>query len=79
MDTSCEKVEQAVAIIGDELGNHEGLDPNHPPRVFFHESVSETVTVEITRDPICSASELVGVPNDEVEAVDESVTIRADH
>ena len=37
LDTPCEKVEQAVTIIRDELQDHEGLDPNHPSRVFFRE------------------------------------------
>jgi MscS family membrane protein len=35
LDTPCEKVEQAVAIIRDALHDHEGIDPDRPPRVFF--------------------------------------------
>ncbi|MBT4864884.1 MAG: mechanosensitive ion channel family protein, partial [Planctomycetaceae bacterium] len=35
LDTSCEMVEKAVAIVRDNLDNHEGMVPEHPPRVFF--------------------------------------------
>jgi MscS family membrane protein len=37
LDTPCESVEQAVAIIRDELQDHEGMDPKYPPKVFFDE------------------------------------------
>jgi MscS family membrane protein len=37
LDTPYEKVERAVAIIRDKLENHEGMDPELPPRVFFNE------------------------------------------
>ena len=37
LDTPCEKVEKAVAIVKDKLDNHEGMDPELPPRVFFNE------------------------------------------
>ncbi len=36
-DTPPEKVERAVAIIREILDNHEGMDPDFPPRVFFNE------------------------------------------
>ncbi len=36
-DTPPEKVEQAVGIIKEILDNHEGMDPDFPPRVFFSE------------------------------------------
>ena len=48
LDTPCEKVEQAVAIIRDELQDHEGLDPNHPPRVFFGEFTPGAFSIQFT-------------------------------
>jgi MscS family membrane protein len=36
-DTPLEKVEKAVAIIREILENHEGMDPEFPPRVYFNE------------------------------------------
>ncbi len=36
-DTPVEKVERAVKIIRDLLDNHEGMDPELPPRVYFNE------------------------------------------
>jgi len=36
-DTPPEKVERALAIIREVLENHEGMDPEFPPRVFFDE------------------------------------------
>jgi len=35
LDTPCEKIEKAVAIVREKLENHEGMDPEKPPRVFF--------------------------------------------
>ena len=37
LDTPCEKVERAIAIIREKLKNHEGMDPEFPPKVFFDE------------------------------------------
>jgi len=37
LDTAREKVEKALAIIREKLADHEGMDPEHPPRVFFDE------------------------------------------
>jgi len=37
LDTPCEKVESAAAIIRERLADHEGMDPEFPPRVFFEE------------------------------------------
>lgn len=34
-DTPLEKIEKAVDIIKDILKNHEGMDPDFPPRVYF--------------------------------------------
>ena len=36
-DTPPEKVEKAVSIIREILDNHEGMDPEFPPRVYFNE------------------------------------------
>jgi len=36
-DTPPEKVERALAIIREVLENHEGMDPEFPPRVYFDE------------------------------------------
>jgi MscS family membrane protein len=35
-DTPPEKVEQAVALLREVLDNHEGMDPEFPPRVYFN-------------------------------------------
>jgi MscS family membrane protein len=36
-DTPPEKIEKAVAIILKILDNHEGMDPEYPPRAYFNE------------------------------------------
>lgn len=36
-DTPLEKVERALTIIREILDNHEGMDPDFPPRVYFNE------------------------------------------
>ncbi len=36
-DTPVEKVERAVSIIKEILKDHEGMDPEYPPQVFFNE------------------------------------------
>ena len=36
-DTAPDKVQRAVEIIKEVLANHEGMDPDIPPRVFFNE------------------------------------------
>jgi MscS family membrane protein len=36
-DTPPEKIEKAVNIIETTLDNHEGMEPNFPPRVYFNE------------------------------------------
>jgi len=35
IDTPREQVEAALAIVRKEIESHEGMDPEHPPRVFF--------------------------------------------
>lgn len=46
LDSRCEKVEQAVAIIREELDDHEGMDPNHPPRVYLDEFTSDAFSIQ---------------------------------
>lgn len=36
-DTSPDKLREAVAIVKDVLADHEGMDPEFPPRVYFSE------------------------------------------
>jgi len=36
-DTPVEKVERAVSIIKEILKDHEGMDPDHPPKVYFND------------------------------------------
>jgi MscS family membrane protein len=46
LDTPCEKVEQAVAIIRDALHDHEGMVPDRPPRVFFRDFAPEAFSIQ---------------------------------
>ena len=48
LDTPCDKVEQAVAIIRRELHNHEGMDPEYPPRVFFNEFTTDAFSIQFS-------------------------------
>ena len=36
-DTPAEKLERAVEIVREILADHEGMDPEYPPRVYFNE------------------------------------------
>ena len=47
LDTKLEKIENAVEIIRKELENHEGMDPNFPPRVFFNEFNEDSFNIRI--------------------------------
>jgi MscS family membrane protein len=47
LDTPCEKVEKAVSIARRMLDNHEGMDPEFPPRVFFNEINSKSFNVRM--------------------------------
>lgn len=47
LDSPCEKLESAVAIIRDQLENHEGYKAEYPPRVFFFEFVPEAFTIRV--------------------------------
>jgi MscS family membrane protein len=44
-DTPREKVEKAVEIIEAILDNHEGMDPDFPPRVYFNEFNRDSLNI----------------------------------
>lgn len=44
-DTPPRKVEKAVSIIKDILKDHEGMDPEFPPRVFFNEFNNDSLNI----------------------------------
>jgi MscS family membrane protein len=44
-DTPPEKVERALEIIKDILKDHEGMDPEFPPRVFFNEFNNDSLNI----------------------------------
>lgn len=41
------KVEEAVAIIRETLDNHEGMEPDYPPRVFFNGFNESSLNIEV--------------------------------
>ena len=41
----CATAVRADAIIRDELKDHEGMKPDHPPRVFFEEFAAEAFCI----------------------------------
>ncbi len=47
LDTSREKIEQAVAIIRNALEDHEGMDPEFPPRVFFTDFMPTAFNIRV--------------------------------
>ncbi len=47
LDTPREKVEAAVQCIRDVLKDHEGLDPKHPPRVYFADFAPAAFTIRL--------------------------------
>ena len=44
-DTPPEKADRALKIIREILDNHEGMDPEFPPRVFFNEFNSDSLNI----------------------------------
>ena len=44
-DTPLEKVDRAVRIIRDILDNHEGMDPDLPPRVYFNDFNPDSLNI----------------------------------
>lgn len=47
LDTPREKIEQAVAIIRATLENHEGMQSDFPPRVYFFDFNSSSFTIRV--------------------------------
>jgi MscS family membrane protein len=47
LDTPREHIEQALAAIRTILADHEGMDPDFPPRVFFDEFNSDSFNIRI--------------------------------
>ncbi len=47
IDTPREKVEQAVEIVRSVLENHEGMDPEFPPRVYFNEFNPDSFNIRL--------------------------------
>jgi MscS family membrane protein len=48
IDTRREKVEKAVNAIRTILDNHEGMDPEYPPRVYFNEFNPDSFNIHVT-------------------------------
>jgi len=46
-DTPPDKVERAVTIIREILQNHEGMDPEFPPRVYFNEFNDTSLNIAV--------------------------------
>jgi MscS family membrane protein len=46
-DTPLEKVERAVSLIKEILVDHEGMDPEFPPRVYFNEFNKDSLNIMI--------------------------------
>jgi MscS family membrane protein len=44
-DTPPEKVEKAIKIIEDIIDNHEGMDPEFPPWVYFNEFNADSLNI----------------------------------
>lgn len=47
LDSRLQEVEKAVAIINEELDDHQGMDPKFPPRVFFDEFDSTSFKIRV--------------------------------
>ncbi len=47
LDTPREKLEKAIAIIRAALDNHEGMDPEFPPRVFFTDFAATAFNIRV--------------------------------
>ncbi|MGD9241344.1 MAG: mechanosensitive ion channel family protein [Desulfobacterales bacterium] len=44
-DTPLDKVQKAVEILREILANHEGMDPEFPPRVYFNEFNADSLNI----------------------------------
>lgn len=47
LNTPRERIESAVEIIRAALDNHEGMDPEFPPRVYFNEFNPESFNIRV--------------------------------
>lgn len=47
-DTPVAKIEEAVQIVKDILDNHEGMNPERPPRVYFSELNADSLSINAT-------------------------------
>ncbi len=47
LDTPREQIENAVTIIRGVLENHEGMDPEFPPRVYFNEFNADSFNIRV--------------------------------
>lgn len=47
IDTSREKLEKAIETIRQVLENHEGMDPENPPRVYFNEFNPDSFNIRV--------------------------------
>jgi MscS family membrane protein len=47
LDTSAEKAERAVAIIRELLDDHEGHNPDYPPRVFLNKINRDSLNIRV--------------------------------
>ena len=47
LDTPPDKVEQAVAIVRNIVAEHEGMEPDYPPRVYLNEFNRDSLNVRI--------------------------------
>ncbi|MBE0639000.1 MAG: mechanosensitive ion channel family protein [Bacteroidales bacterium] len=47
-DTPPEKIQKAIDILKEILDNHEGMNPELPPRVYFNEFNSTSLNLEVT-------------------------------
>lgn len=47
LDTPCAKVEKAAEIIKKELEDHEGMDPDYPPRAYFHDFLPDAFRIRV--------------------------------
>ena len=46
LDSACDKVEQAVAVVKEKLENHEGMMPEYPPRVYLNDFTNDGFSIQ---------------------------------
>ena len=47
-DTPLEKIEKGIALVKEILAEHEGMQPDFPPRVYFNDFNSDSLNIEVT-------------------------------